>query len=233
MSILKHNLSRKTKIEIICVLVIILALLALLFFDIANHGPVSSFLSNRDQIVSVVKQAGIFGPLLFIVLQFLQTVLAPIPGQVTGAVGGFLFGWWGILWSLIGGSLGYLAIFWLSKRYGRPLVEKIFKKEALEKFDFIAGEHAATVLFLIFLIPGLPDDMVCYVGGLTDISIKKLMVLITLGRIPSVVVVNYIGAGLGEENLLPVILVTLLVVIILGIVIYFREQILALLRDRR
>ena len=77
-----------------------------LVLDIIFNGPLTRFLSNRDQVVLAVQSFGFFAPLIYVILQIVQTVAAPIPGQVVGSVGGFLFGPWGILWTLIGSLIG-------------------------------------------------------------------------------------------------------------------------------
>ena len=234
MKILKKKIARKTKIKAAIVIGVVVLLFLYVIFDIIFKGPITSFLSNREEIIEAVQSLGVFGPIVFILIQTLQTVFAPIPGQVTGAVGGYLFGWWGILWTLTGSVIGYFIVFLLSRHFGRPLLEKFFKKEALEKFDFVTTDkHAAFALFLIFLLPGLPDDMVCYLAGLTTIPIKNLMVLITVGRLPSIVATNYIGAGFGQENLVPVIIATVATVIVLIIGWKYREKIVAYLKNKK
>lgn len=224
--IFKQRISKKTKLQLIGLGLVVLLLISYLVFDIASSGPLTSLLSNKERIVNLVNSLGFFGPLLYILLQILQTVAAPIPGQVVGTVGGFIFGWWGVLWTVIGSAIGFFIVFTLSRRFGRPLVEKIVKKDMLDKFDFIAGERAPFILFIIFLLPGLPDDIVCYVAGLTEVPIKKLMVMIVLGRLPAVIMTNYIGAGLGEENLTPVIIATVLTVIFLALIYSQKNRIM-------
>lgn len=234
MKIFKKKIARETKIKAAIIAGLVILLFLYIIFDAIFNGPVSRFLGNREEIIATVQSLGVFGPIVFILIQTLQTVFAPIPGQVTGAVGGYLFGWWGILWTLIGSVIGYLIVFLLSRRFGRPLLEKFFKKEALKKFDFITtNKHAAFALFMIFLLPGLPDDMVCYLAGLTNIPIKNLIVLITIGRLPSIVATNYIGAGFGRENLTPVIIATIATVIVLIIGWIYREKIVTYLKNKK
>lgn len=228
--IFKKRISRRLKIQASIVGLVVLAIIAFLIWDFSFGGPIVSALNNKEKIINTVRSFGIFGPMVFIVVQVLQTIIAPIPGQISGGVGGFLFGWWGILWTIIGSSIGFYIVFSLSRRFGRPFVEKFVKKDMLDKFDFISGRHAPAILFLIFLLPGLPDDAVCYVAGLTEVPIKKLMALITIGRLPSVVVTNYIGAGLGEENITPVIIISLIVVFLLLIALLNKDKIIKLLK---
>lgn len=231
MEIFKQNASKKTWAKILIVSAVVFLFSGYFLWDIVTKGPLTAFLGNREAVVSAMQKMGIFAPLLYFLLQILQTVFAPIPGQVVGGVGGFLFGWWGIPLTIIGSTIGYIIVILLARKFGRPLLEKIFKKESIAKFDFALGDNAAIILFLIFLLPGFPDDMVGYMAGLTDIPFKKLLVLITIGRFPTIVVTNYIGMGLGRDNFLPVIIASVAVVIFLGIIAWQREKILKLLKN--
>ena len=197
----KKNISTKLKIEIALVVLVIVVICGYIAWDIIAGGPLTQLFDNREEMIAFVGSLGPLGPLAYMGLQILQTVVAPIPGNVVGAIGGLLFGWWGILWTTIGATIGAALVFWVSRRFGRTLVEKVVKKESLDKFDFIIGKRASFVLLLIFLIPGLPDDIVCYIAGLTDVPIKKLILIFVVGRIPAVVGNNMIGTGLGDGNI--------------------------------
>lgn len=87
--LLRKRIARKTKIKVAVVAVLIAALALYLILDVALHGPLISLLSNRDKLVASVQSFGPFAPLLYILLQITQTVVAPIPGQIVGSVGGF------------------------------------------------------------------------------------------------------------------------------------------------
>lgn len=227
---IKKRISRRTLIKVAIATIIIIALLGYLAWDIVANGPLMTLLTSRDKLIKIVDSWGPFAPLLYIILQVLQTVVAPIPGQIVGSIGGFLFGPWGILWTTIGTLIGCWVVFKVARRFGRPLLEKLFKKSAIEKFDFIINAKSASlILFAIFLLPGFPDDIICYIAGLTNLSIKRLMAIVILGRFPVIVLTNYIGAEVGT-NFVMVALVALLAVVILGIGIWQRERIMTFLK---
>lgn len=227
-----RRLDRATLIKVIILGILALALLIYLSLDIVFHGPLTQFLSNRDQILLAVESFGFFAPLVYILLQIVQTVAAPIPGQVVGSVGGFLFGPWGILWTLIGSLIGDYIVFRLARRFGRPLLEKLFSPATIRKFDFIVdAKSASLILFAIFLLPGFPDDVVCYIAGLTKLPIRRLMLLVGLGRLPTIILTNYLGAGL-SSNLGLVMVISVLMVFILGLVAWKRESIIKFFQRR-
>lgn len=218
MHIFKQKLTKKTKIQVASLCAIIIIVIALIVLDFIFKGPISYLLTNKDEVVAIIKAWGIFGPLAFVLLQTFQTVLAPIPGGISGAVGGYLFGWWGVLWTIIGTTLGFWLVFWLARKFGRTLIEKIINKKLLNKFDYLAEEKGSAIFFLIFLIPGLPDDIVGYAAGLTKIPIRILLALVVVGRLPAIIATNMLGAGLGEDNIAPVAIIATASAIILVLV---------------
>lgn len=226
----KKRLSRSTKLKVVALAIAATVLAIYLVLDIALQGPLTSLLMNRDQLVASVESWGIFAPLLYILLQIAQTVAAPIPGQLVGSVGGFLFGTWGILWTAIGSLVGCWIVFKLARRFGRPLLEKIFKKSVIAKFDFILeAKSASLILFAIFLLPGFPDDVVCYIAGLTKVPIPKLMLLVGLGRLPTIVMTNFLGAGI-SDSLGLVAIVSVASILILGFFVWKREWVMRILK---
>ncbi len=230
-SIRKSKIPTNTLIKVVVIGMLVIALLVYLVWDVIASGPLMQLLNNRDQLVEIMRSMGIWAPFFYILLQIVQIVVAPIPGQIVGGVGGFLFGHWGILWTAIGSFIGFWLVFVIARRFGRPLLEKIFKKSAIDKFDFIINaKGAAFILFAIFLLPGFPDDIVCYIAGLTKLSIRRLMVIAILGRLPTIVVTNFIGTGLGENNIGLVAALSIIGVIILGIFTWKREAIIKIMK---
>lgn len=225
-----RGISRKTIIKVVLISIAILVLVGYLIWDVVAQGPLTRLLSNRDELVKVMNGFGIWAPFIYINLQILQTVVAPIPGQIVGGVGGFLFGHWGILWTTIGSFIGFWLVFCIARKFGRPLVEKIFKKSAVDKFDFIINAKGASlIIFAIFLLPGFPDDLVCYIAGLTKLSMKKLMMISILGRFPTIVLTNYIGMGI-SGNLGLVVALSLVAVVVIGLVTWKREVIMKFIK---
>jgi uncharacterized membrane protein YdjX (TVP38/TMEM64 family) len=150
--------------------------------------------SNLAGLRALARGWGAWGPLGIILLNAAQTLLAPIPGQALNLVSGYLFGpWLGTLYSLAGMLLGSLIMLALVRRGGRPLAERLAGKDNLARFDAYASRRGALFLFLIFLLPFLPDDLACLAAGLTPLPIPLILVLLLVGRTPGLFVANWIG----------------------------------------
>ncbi|MGB9933406.1 TVP38/TMEM64 family protein [Haloarcula amylolytica] len=179
----------------------------------------AAFLTDTQALRELIRGYGIWAPVVLILLQTVQVVAAPIPGQVLAVVAGYLFGaWWGTLYNMIGITIGSTIAFWISRRYGRAYVENIVHEEALGRFDAVSDDYGRSALFFFFLVPGLPDDVICFAGGLTDIPLWQLIVLAVVGRAPAFFLVNVVGNLLGTDNVPAAVglAVILVVVSVLG-----------------
>ncbi len=156
-----------------------------------------------------MKQWGILAPVLFMLLQALQVVVSPIPGEATGFLGGYLFGeWLGLLYSTIGLTLGSVVAFWIGRWLGERYVRKLVSKEMWDKLGFIVEAEGAILCFIIYAIPGLPKDMICYLFGISPMPLWVFAVVSGLGRIPGTWVLSAQGAHVETGNYLQVILVS-------------------------
>jgi uncharacterized membrane protein YdjX (TVP38/TMEM64 family) len=150
----------------------------------------------RGQALPQAHAARVGGPdaVIFIGLQALQVIVAPIPGDVTGLLGGYLFGEWiGFLNSTIGLTLGSVAAFgigrWLGVRYVRGLVNQ----GVWEKLGFIVEAEGTILCLMVYLIPGLPKDLICYLFGLSPMPVWVFTLVSTLGRMPGTWVLSTQG----------------------------------------
>ena len=182
---------------------------------------------DKHFLKQTLREWGLLAPVIFIVLQALQVIIAPIPGEVTGILGGFLFGEWvGLLYSTIGLTLGSVAAFGVGRWLGAHYVRTLVSQETWDKMGFIVEAEGAILCFIIYLIPGLPKDMVCYLFGISPMPLWVFALVSTLGRIPGTWVLSAQGAHTAAGNYLQVILLTTIVVGVALPLYYYRNQII-------
>lgn len=158
--------------------------------------PLYDFVLDQEQIRAWVERLGVWGPMAIVLLEMIQALLAPIPGQGIEAVSGYLYGpWWGTLFPIIGMVTGSSITFLLSRRFGRPLVIRLVGKQSMDRLDDLARRGGAPFFFLIWLLPFAPDDLACVAAGLTPMPFGQFLVLMTLGRLPGVFVSVLVGAN--------------------------------------
>lgn len=153
-----------------------------------------ALLADPRELRAFVRGFGAWGPLVLVALQAAQVVIAPVPGQVLAVAAGYLYGaWWGTLYNVVGVAIGSTIAFWLSRRYGRGYVERVVHDDLLASFDALDDRSVVATLFVLFLVPGLPDDVICFAGGLSRVPIRRLVVVAVVGRAPGFFLVNVVG----------------------------------------
>lgn len=156
---------------------------------------IASF-ANRETILAAVAWAGPWGPAILISLIALQTIVAPIPGQAFGLAAGYLYGFWGgLLYGWLGTVIGSVLAICIARFAGRPLVARLVRPDVLERLDRFAAGRGLLFFFLVFLIPGLPDDVLCFMAGLTRLPIVALVALVAVARVPGIAAATWVGAS--------------------------------------
>lgn len=220
---------KKTKLltlGLIAAVLLVLGILAMVY-----GKPLIDLFSDPERARAVIADAGPLGPLVFIGMQIAQVFFAPIPGQVTGFLSGFLFGtFWGTVYTMIGAAIGFTLIFVLARKLGRPFVEYFVDEKTLKKFDYLSDTKGVAVLFLIFLLPAFPDDIICYIAGLTNIKIRTLIIISLLGRLPGNLALNFAGSGVAESNVQLVVIVVSILLIISAAAYWKRKKIEAFVK---
>jgi uncharacterized membrane protein YdjX (TVP38/TMEM64 family) len=164
--------------------------------------PFFALFERPERLQDLISRLGPAGPLAVVLLQAAQVLLAPIPGQAVTLVSGFLFGpWLGALYSMIGLFAGTLAGLWLVRRWGRPLVERLLDPQRLDRIDRLARTLGAPFLFLVCVLPFLPDDLIILAAGLSRIPVAAIAAAALLGRLPSVLIAAHVGRGATAVNL--------------------------------
>jgi len=159
------------------------------------RGELAGLFTDRSWVMALVRDAGAWGPAALMGLTVAQIIAAPIPGQAVNLVAGYAFGfWWGALYSWLATLIGSTAALALARYAGRPLVVRLVSPHALDRLDRYAAGRGLGFFFLVFLIPFLPDDVACFLAGLTPLPLRALIAVVALGRIPGVLTAVWAGS---------------------------------------
>jgi uncharacterized membrane protein YdjX (TVP38/TMEM64 family) len=189
------------------------------------------FFSSRTRVSAFVASFGPFAPLAFMGIQFLQVLFAPIPGELTGFIGGYLFGTGvGFIYSTIGLTLGSWVAFLIARRFGFSFVRRFVGKETMEKFDYLMEHQGAFFSFFFFIIPGLPKDYFCYLLGLSPMHVLTFLVVSTIGRIPGTLLLSMQGEAVRSEDYRAFFVVLGLGLLALVFALIYRDRIESWLR---
>ena len=227
----------KTKVRWVIGGAIIATLIASCGWLILTNAPAYQFLVrlyvDKRFLKHTLREWGVLAPVIFIGLQALQVVISPIPGELTGILGGYLFGQWvGLLYSTIGLTLGSVVAFAVGRWLGARYVRKLVSADIWHKMGFIVEAEGAILCFIIFLMPGLPKDVTCYLFGLSPMPFWVFAVVTTLGRIPSTWVLSAQGARTASGDYLQVVLLTAVVVGVALPLYYYRNRLVEWFRGK-
>jgi len=176
----------KTKESIIKITVIVclsVLLAASAFFLI--YGWLGGHFDSIDTLRVYIDSFGIWGPIVLTLIQVFQVVLPVLPGFMGCIVGAMLFGAASGFWiNYIGISVGSIAAYWLARRFGIKLVNKMVSMEKYDSYvkKISQSKSYPVVLFVSILLPLAPDDFLCYFSGLINMSAKKFTTIIVVAK---------------------------------------------------
>lgn len=152
---------------------------------------------DRDGIRDWIRAQGGWGMLAFVGLQALQVILFMLPGEIVQVAGGYAFGFWlstGL--SVAGILVGSVVNFYVGRILGRPFVEGVFGAEKVVRIEKATSSgKGAAGFFLFFLIPGIPKDILCYVAGMSRLSLALFMAVSMGGRLPGILGSAFMGSA--------------------------------------
>jgi len=189
--------------------ILLLIALALLtgFLVVVFRDPLRQTLSDayplivdREKIEAFIRGSGPWAPLVFMIVQLVQVILAPIPGEATGFIGGYLFGAAkGFVYSSISLALGSLINFAIGRYLGKRFVRKIIPHDKRQRMDRMVTHNGVLVILLLFIFPGFPKDYLCLFLGITAMPLKLFILMATFGRMPGTLMLSLQGAMLFER----------------------------------
>ncbi len=186
--------------------------------------PMISFVSEPEKFRLWVESHGIVGSIAFIGMIVFQVIIAFVPGEPLEIGAGYAFGAIeGTVLCVIGTAIGSIIVFMLVKKFGIRLLEVFFSYEKIKSLKFLQNTRRLNIIiFLIFFLPGTPKDLVTYFIGLTDIKPVYFLLLVSLGRLPSIITSTLGGDALGVEKYSRAIIVFSITVVIslLGLLCY-------------
>lgn len=212
---------QKKIVAIIAVIVFILFCAAVGYFV---GVPMVQLAEDPAAFQQLVDSYGIGGKLIFVGMVVLQVLVAFIPGEPIELAAGYAFGFLeGSLLTLGGFLIGSWIVFVLVRKFGIKLVEVFFSADKIKEFSFLKNpKKTKAIAFILMLIPGTPKDFLSYFAGLTQLTLKQWLLIVAVGRLPSLITSTVTGAAAGEKNyvLTAVMLGVTLVLTFAGIVYY-------------
>jgi uncharacterized membrane protein YdjX (TVP38/TMEM64 family) len=177
-----------------------------------------------------IKDAGPFGVIICLLLQFIQVVVAFVPGEVVQLAIGYMYGTvWGGIITVCGALISSIFVFYLARKLGAPFVQSMIGNKDSKRMRFLRNsKNIDSLVLILYLIPGLPKDLFTYVFPLTDIKPSAFFVLSTIARMPAIFASTFVSASFrsGDYVQMAIVAVIFGVLGVLGII--FNQKIMEL-----
>lgn len=187
--------------------------------------PMVRLAEEPEQFQAWVDEFGVWSRLIYVGMVVVQVIVALIPGEPLELAGGYAFGAVeGTVWSLLGIVIGSALIFSLVRKFGVKLVEVFFSRDRIREVAFLKNpKKTKTLAFILMMIPGTPKDFLSYFAGLTKLTLKEWLVIVTVARLPSLLTSTVSGGAAGEENyILAAVLLGVTVLLSGAGIVYYR-----------
>ena len=170
-------------LKLLLLLAIVIAIPANIVFF---HHDLIDHLKNFDDVIALLEHYQWQSILLYIGIQILQVVISVIPGQAFQFAAGYLYHFLpGLLFSFIGAAIGTCISFYLAKFLGKDAIHLFLGEEKTAYYlERLNSRRAYTIVCLIYLIPGIPKDIVSYAAGISEMKFKPFLVFSLVGRLP-------------------------------------------------
>lgn len=210
------------------------AAVLLVFLCIAAYVYVHKYFylfNNPYKLKMVIMGYGKYSVFVFLGFQIIQVIVFFIPGEIIQIAGGYIFGtFYGSVLSIIGITIGSAIIYGMSNLFGRPLVKRIISKRHLELFEKILKLGSVNhVVFLLYLIPGIPKDVLGYICGVSEMSFRNFICYSTLGRIPAIIISAYFGAGITGGKTVNLVIIAVVSTVLFVFGVFKGEKIISIL----
>ncbi|WP_186430681.1 TVP38/TMEM64 family protein [Clostridium sp. BSD9I1] len=141
-------------------------------------------LIHNNGLEYILKRSSSVGKLIYFLICFLQPIILPLPEPVTIMAGSAVFGsTYGFIIGISGTIVGVITMFWIAKVGGNKLVNKLVEPKQIEKYKKFIIKNEIVVLIGLFILPILPDEVICVGAGISGISFKKFIVIAVLSKI--------------------------------------------------
>ena len=189
---LKNSLFSLIKLLFICLSTCLF--IVGLYFLLKNTGWIGKF-NNIQELKTIILSAGFWSYCVFVVLQFLQVTILPIPAFASTIVGVIIFGpFITFVLSTLSILLGSLFAFYLGKLFGIKLLYwAIGKDKTISMQNKL--QKGKYVFFLMMLFPFFPDDILCILAGVINMDFKFFLTTNLITRPISLFCLCFISSG--------------------------------------
>ncbi len=213
--------------KLILLLLIIVGIPLIIYYLFPDFVRQFKTMEGVNAFLDQYKTASIF---IYIGLQTIQIIISVIPGQILQFSAGYAYAFWlGYLYSMIGIFLGTIITFYLSKTLGTDAMYAIFGEKKIDKFvTILNSKKAYVIIFVLYVIPGFPKDLITYAAGVSNIKLKTFLIIALVGRTPALMGTILMGSMFRNGSYTGLIVLGIIIAIICILCFIKREKLVDL-----
>lgn len=189
----KKTAQSKT-LRLFLTITILFAVLIVCYIIIKTTG-VWEKINSIEKLKAIVESGGMFSFVVFVILQILQTTILQIPAIFVTIAGTLVFGrWTAFILSFIAVMIGSIIMFWIGRKAGRKFLNWLAGKDEADKW-INRMSHGKYLFFLMMLFPMFPDDILCVIAGLTNMSFSYFFITNLIARGVGIACTVFFGSG--------------------------------------
>ena len=220
-------MDKKTKLRIFKISLLIITIIILTIITVYLFPVMKNLSSKEGQIAfkQKVTNSGLYGLFLLFIIQVAQIFLFILPGEPIEILAGMCYGWiWGTIFIMFSSAIIATLIFLLVRKIGRQFVYDFSDEEKIKKIEnnkiFQNPKKIELIIFILFLVPGTPKDLLTYLSGLLPIKLRRFVAISTIARIPSIVTSTIAGANIAVGDWKRAILLYAIIVAVVLLFLY-------------
>jgi uncharacterized membrane protein YdjX (TVP38/TMEM64 family) len=189
-------------------------------------GAAQEAFSSPGSMEELVEGFGAWSLLVFLLMQAAQVVAGPVPAAPVIAAGSAIFGFWeGLTLSMVGITAGSVCAFLIGRRFGRPLLGRLLTEKTLARYrETPVGSDGWWLLMVLLLPVPAGGDAACALAGLSSISLRRFVVVVSVGRLPGTALAAFVGANLVSGRVFAVVTAGLTTLVVVGVALRYRRR---------
>lgn len=218
---------RKAIIAVLKLLTLLLLIVGIPTYLYFAYPEWIQHFSSQERINTFLAKYETYSILVYIGLQILQVTIAFIPGQALQFAGGYAFGTMlCFLLSLIGIAIGSILSFSLARVLGRDAMHLLFGEQKISHYiHLLNSRKAVPVLLVLYLIPGVPKDLIAFAAGVSEFRLQSFLLLSLTGRAPALLGMTAIGQMFRSGDYTGILILSVVSVLLFLASLFYRKKI--------
>ena len=185
---MEHHLKIKNKLNVTISRLLSAFIILSMLYALWNIRDILLSYKLEDILIKYKERSN----LIYFFVCFLQPIVLPLPEPITIMAGSIVFGRFnGAIIGFLGTILGIVSMFLFSRYASKKFIENIISHKKLEKFNQYIQKNETLIILLLFILPILPDEVICVGTGITKINGYKFILIAMLAKLITAFTLSY------------------------------------------